>query len=201
MEKQCNLPLKNIAANLKRANKVAREVYKTPEELQERVFLLRQVMEICSQAGDSPGSLEAMTELLDLYRPIVAEQKTGKPDHDLIYYLQNFSKLLEQNDKLLECVEIFDEYSNMLDQITEESPDTAELKKRQVEHKVQIERVRQKVMAQQNKEKEEEEDVGKPVDTSYSESESILNPQTTGGRILLTGLFVSAIAGIGFFVM
>ncbi len=73
MEKQCNLPLKNIAANLKRANKVAREVYKTPEELQERVFLLRQVMEICSQAGDSAGSLEAMTELLDLYRPMVAE--------------------------------------------------------------------------------------------------------------------------------
>jgi len=66
MESQCGVEAATVIANLKKADKIAREVCagKDAEELQQRFDILKQLYDMQSMRGDFQGAVETVQELV-----------------------------------------------------------------------------------------------------------------------------------------
>ena len=131
MEQHCGVDPKKIVSSLTQAAQLARQVLKEPEEQVVRIDILNQLYDYCSEVGDLPSAIEALKEIIEVYRPIserTASERKGQPDENLIFYLYSYCTLLAkvstqgdsvaQRSHMLEAVARFDEYKSLLAQAT-----------------------------------------------------------------------------------
>ena len=77
-----------------------------------RVNILNMHVEACAATENLDKSLDAIEEIVKLYRPISEQTKAernGQPDGNLIEYLYNYGSLLERAGRMQESVNVHKE--------------------------------------------------------------------------------------------
>ena len=102
MESQCaSVKPETAVSGLKRANEIAREVSTSdPAEQAQRHDILKRLYDLQSVAGDLPGALETVKELVQVTRGVseqTAAERNNQPDLDLVFYLYSLAALLMES--------------------------------------------------------------------------------------------------------